>query len=40
MAKVKADVDRQAEEIRRADAREDFTAKLDAALRARARAAR
>jgi hypothetical protein len=32
MAQVKADVDRQAAEIARRDAKEDFVAKLDAVL--------
>jgi hypothetical protein len=35
MAKVKADVDRQAAEIARIDASEDFVAKFDAAMAAR-----
>ena len=38
MAKVKADVDRQRAEVAAIDAREDFVAKLDAAVAARARA--
>ena len=38
MAEVKADVDRQAVEIARRDAGEDFVAKLDAAMAARASA--
>lgn len=40
MAKVKADVDRQRAEIQAIDARENFAAKLDQAMAARARDAR
>jgi hypothetical protein len=37
MARVKADVDRQRAEVQAIDARENFAAKLDAAVAARAR---
>jgi hypothetical protein len=37
MAKVKADVDRQRAEVARLDKQDNFGAKLDAALAARAR---
>jgi hypothetical protein len=37
MAKVKEDVDRQRAEVARLDKQADFSAKLDAALAARAR---